>query len=296
MAPPQGNPHRFLMKSQLFGKPPTLPHIDLSGQTAIITGASTGIGYHSCVHFLAHQLSHLIIAVRSTTKGEAAASKLRIQFPSAKIEVWSLEMTSYESIQTFARRVERDLARLDIVILNAGIVKPDFEIVESTGHEEVLQVNYLSTVLLSILILPLLKTKSSPSVPGRLSIVNSGTPFIAKFPNRDRVPLLKSFDVKGEWDPHERYPSSKLLSHYYMVKLADCVNPKDVIVNLVDPGLTKGSSFMRELTGVVSVVYGVAKAALGRSQEVSSSAYIYAAAGLGEESHCSLVFDWKITS
>jgi NAD(P)-dependent dehydrogenase (short-subunit alcohol dehydrogenase family) len=296
MAPPQGSPQRFLMKSQLFGKPPPLSDIDLSGQTAIITGASTGIGYHSCVHFLTHQLSHLILAVRSTTKGEAAASKLRTQFPSAKIEVWSLEMTSYESIQTFARKVETDLTRLDIVILNAGIVKPEFVIVESTGHEEVFQVNYLSTVLLSILILPLLKTKSPPSVPGRLSIVNSGTSFVATFPNRHSVPLLKSFDVKAERDAHERYPCSKLLSHYYIVKLANYVNPKDVIVNLVDPGLTKGSSFMRELTGLVSIAFGVAKATLGRSQEVSSSAYIYAAAGVGEESHCSLVFDWKITS
>lgn len=273
-----------------------MSHIDLSGQTAIITGGSTGIGYHSCVHFLAHKLSHLILAVRSITRGEAAASKLRLQFPSAKIEVWPLEMTSYESIQSFAHQVDRDLARLDIVVLNAGITSPSFVIVESTGHEQVVQVNYLSTVLLSILLLPLLKKKSPPSKPGRLSIVNSGTAFAAKFSNRDRVPLLKSFDIRDGWNPSEQYPCSKLLSHYYMVKLADYVDSEDVIVNLVDPGLTNGSEFMRELTGVVSVVYSVAKAALGRSQEVASSTYLYAAAVVGEESHCSFVFDWKITS
>lgn len=273
-----------------------MSHVDLSGQTAIITGGSTGIGYHSCIHFLAHKLSHLILAVRSIARGEAAASKLQIQFPAAKIDVWLLEMTSYESIQSFAHQVDRDLARLDIVILNAGITSPNFVIVESTGHEKVVQVNYLSTVLLSLLLLPILKKKSLPSKPGRLTIVNSGTAFAAKFPNRERVPLLKSFDIKNEWNPSEQYPCSKLLGHYYMVKLAEYVDSKDIIVNIVDPGLTNGSEFMRELTGVISVVYSVAKVALGRSQEVASSSYLFAVAVLGEESHCSFVFDWKITS
>jgi hypothetical protein len=78
---------QFPMKSQLLGKPPTLSHIGLPGQTAIITGSTTGIGFHSCVHFLAHELSHLIMAVRSTSNGEAVALKLLVQFPAAKIEV-----------------------------------------------------------------------------------------------------------------------------------------------------------------------------------------------------------------
>jgi NAD(P)-dependent dehydrogenase (short-subunit alcohol dehydrogenase family) len=73
---------------------PTLSHFGLPGQTAIITGSTTGIDFHSCVHFLAHELSHLIMAVRPTSNGEDAALELRVQFPAAKVEVWSLEKTS----------------------------------------------------------------------------------------------------------------------------------------------------------------------------------------------------------
>ena len=49
-------------------------------------------------------------------------------------------MCSYTSIQAFAKRVETELIRLDIALLNAGLVKPEFMIVKGTGHEEKLQV------------------------------------------------------------------------------------------------------------------------------------------------------------
>jgi len=137
-----GSPASMFFKSQLGVKAPKLPKdLNLAGKAAIVTGASTGLGFHCCIHLLSFNLLHLIIAVRSIKKGEDAASKLRTQFLSAKIEVWELEMSSYVSIQSFARRVEKDLTRLDIAILNAGLVKQGYNVVESTGHEESIQVN-----------------------------------------------------------------------------------------------------------------------------------------------------------
>jgi NAD(P)-dependent dehydrogenase (short-subunit alcohol dehydrogenase family) len=296
MPPNKDSDGKIFFKSQ-FSKPAKIPKdINLSGKVAIITGASTGLGFHSCRHLLSSKLSHLVIAVRSVKKGEDAASKLRSQFPGAKIEVWELEMSSYESIQAFVRRVEKDITRLDIVILNAGLVKEDFSVVASTGHEESIQVNYLSTVLLSILILPTLKIKSPPSAPGRLTIINSGTALFAKFPNRNEVPLLKSFDNAATWDKdaNDRYPCSKLLGHYFMAKFVNYVDPKDVIVNLVDPGLTKGTGLMRDLSGVTGVIFGLMKAAAGRTLEVGSSTYVDAAVVKGKETHGCYVMDWKI--
>jgi NAD(P)-dependent dehydrogenase (short-subunit alcohol dehydrogenase family) len=295
MQPNMDSPASIFFKSQLGVKAPKLPKdLDLSGKVAIVTGASTGLGFHCCIHLLSFNLSHLVIAVRSIKKGEDVASKLRTQFPSAKIEVWELEMGSYVSIQAFVRRMEKDLTRLDIAILNAGLVKPEYNVVESTGHEETIQVNYLSTVLLSILLLPALRTKSPPGVPGRLSIVGSGTALAAKFPNRNEVPLLKSFDNKAVWDPNERYGCSKLLAHYFMVKFANYVNPKNVLVNLVDPGLCKGSGLFRDVTGIQSTIWAIVKSATGRSLEVGSSAYVDAAVVKGKETHGCFVMDWQI--
>jgi NAD(P)-dependent dehydrogenase (short-subunit alcohol dehydrogenase family) len=295
MQPNMGSPASMFFKSQLGIKAPKLPKdLNLSGKVAIVTGASTGLGFYCCIHLLSFKLPHVIIAVRSIKKGEDAAFKLRTQFPSAKIEVWELEMSSYVSIQAFVCRVEKDLTRLDIAILNAGLVKQEYNVVESTGHEETIQVNYLSTVLLSILLLPALRTKSPPGVPGRLSIVGSGTALAAKFPNRNEVPLLKSFDNEAVWDPNERYGCSKLLAHYFMAKFANYVNPKNVIVNLVDPGLCKGSGLFRNVTGIQSIIWAIVKSATGRTLEVGSSAYVDAAVVKGKETHGCFVMDWQI--
>jgi short-subunit dehydrogenase len=87
MEPSKDSPGAIFIKSQ-FTKPPKLPNdIDLSGKTAIVTGASTGLGFHACLQLLSFRPSHLIIAARSVKKGEDAASKLRAQFPGAKIEI-----------------------------------------------------------------------------------------------------------------------------------------------------------------------------------------------------------------
>ncbi len=297
MKPRRDSILKVFLQSQFSAKAPSLPEsLNLSGQVSIVTGASTGLGFQCGRQLLALKLSHLVLAVRSLQKGEAAAAKFRAEFSQAKIEVWPLEMTSYESIQAFARKVDRDLPRLDIVILNAGMVSPHFSIVSGTGHEQIIQINYLSTFLLAILLLPILKVKSPPSKPGRLTIVNSGAALAAKFPNHDSSHLLASFDTTATmpWDPIERYNVSKLLGHLVMVTLKDCVNANDVIVNLVDPGYCKGTGLHREAKGFLGFALSASKRLTGRTLEHGASTYIDAALVKGEESHGCFVMDWEV--
>ena len=79
-----------------------------------------------------------------------------------------------------------------------------------------------------------------------------------------------------------------------MAKFANYVNPKDVIVNLVDPGLCKGSGLFRDVSGLISVIWAVVKSATGRTLELGSSTYVDAAVVKGKESHGCFVMDWKI--
>lgn len=116
------------------------PGLDLLSQVAIITGANAGLGFESAKQLLDLNLSTLILAVRSTSKGERAAEELRRLAPKADIKVWQLDMCSYASVQAFAARVGQELPRLDIALLNAGLVKPSFDLVKETGHEESMQV------------------------------------------------------------------------------------------------------------------------------------------------------------
>jgi NAD(P)-dependent dehydrogenase (short-subunit alcohol dehydrogenase family) len=283
-------------RSQFCAKPQYPSKMtDLSGKVAIVTGSNTGLGLSCCHQHLNLKLSHLILAVRSIEKGEAAASQLRRSSPSAKIEIWELEMGSYDSILAVSRRAEQ-LQRLDIAILNAGIIKIEFHRNATTSHEDMVQVNYLSTMLLAILLLPTLKTKSPQGFPGRLTIVGSSTVFAAKFKNRNAKPLLASFDSTNAipWDPIEWYPCSKLLGHLFLVRFVDYVNADDVIVNIVDPGYCKGSQLHREATGVVGALVSFSKTLTARSLEVGASTYIDAAVVKGKESHGCWLMDWKI--
>lgn len=255
------------------------------------------MGFECARHLLSHKLSHLILAVRSVKKGEEAIVKLQNEFPFARLEVWELEMSSYESIQSFARRVETDLSRLDITILNAGLAHVELTICKSTGHDDVIQINYLSTFLLVILMLQVLKKKqSSTTPPSRLTIVSSGTALTAKFPNRDKRPLLGSFDdLKIQsYDAFERYSSSKLLGHLFFVRLLKYLDPEETIVNLIEPGLTKDTGLFREADLVTRTIFWFIKALKARTPEEAAWSYIDAAVVKGKESHGCLCLDGNI--
>ena len=130
---------KVFFNNQFRAKPQwPAPNTSLLGKTAIITGGNTGLGYEAAVQLLGLRLSHLILAVRSPEKGEAAAAKLRQLYANASVEVWQLDMSLHDSIQAFVRRVESQLSRIDIVLLNAGVIRMKFTTVKSTGHEECL--------------------------------------------------------------------------------------------------------------------------------------------------------------
>ncbi len=53
------------------------------------------------------------MAVRSANKDRVAAQKIVTEYPKATIEVWELDISSYDSITAFIKRVQGGLARLD---------------------------------------------------------------------------------------------------------------------------------------------------------------------------------------
>ncbi|KAM0211446.1 hypothetical protein ACHAPA_008606 [Fusarium lateritium] len=237
------------------------------------------------------------MAVRSSNKGEHVATAFRNEFPDANIQVWPLEMESYKSIQSLVRRAETELPRLDIVILNAGVQSADFTIIPETGHEKLIQVNYLSTMLLALLLLPVLKDISVEGRPGRLTVVSSGTARGAVLSDPEGAPILSTLDDKSRpWKPVERYAVSKLLGHLFMINLAQHVNPDDVVVNLVDPGLVKDTALQNFAPTVVVAFFYLFKAIFGRSLAAGASTYVDAMAVKDQTSHGSLISNWKISS
>ena len=268
----------------------------LEGKAAIVTGANQGLGFEAARQLLTLGLSHLIVAVRSLDKGKAAAAKLVTANSSAKIDVWVLDMESYDSIQAFVHKCDAELPHIEYTVLNAGIAPMDFRKVRSTGHETTVQVNHLSTVLLTILLLPVLKAKSTRQEPARLTVVNSVMAHLCKFPNRGQRPLLPSFDdpKTPPWDPQERYGVSKLLPQLFLLKLTENVNSDDVIINMVDPGLTKGTDLGRDASGVILILSKLFMGIAGRTVDRGAATYIDALLGHGKETHGCFLMNTEI--
>ncbi|TRX89910.1 hypothetical protein FHL15_009182 [Xylaria flabelliformis] len=299
LGPPTESPGMLFLNSQ-FRSPVQWPPKDtrIDGKVAIITGSNSGLGFESARQLLAMGLSCLILAVRSADKGQKAAAKLGEQYPEANIQVWLLDMESYESINTFANRANAELSRLDIVILNAGVQLPYFTTNSHTKHENSIQVNYLSTMLLAILMLPILKAKRTGEQPGRLTIVSSGTARGSTLSEPAGTPILAALDDSSRpWRPVARYAVSKMLAHLFILELVQRVKVDDgVIVNLVDPGLVGSTNLQGRAPGPVVAFFYLYKAILARSLAVGGSTYVDAVVVKGAESHGCYIANWKISS
>ena len=282
---------------QFFDKVPAVSRrdINLAGKTAIITGSNAGLGLECACQLLDLGLSKLILAVRSEPRGQCALEDLsrgRDLKPNA-IEVWKLDLGSYDSVIKFADRA-KTLDHLDLVILNAGIFKVSEAFHPSTGYEEDIQINYLSNTLLITLLLPTLiaKRRSATATPGRIVLVSSDLAGWCNFPERISSPLLPSFKHKmGKWDMAERYGASKLLGQLFLVELSKRVDPTEALLTCCNPGMCYGSGLSHELPAVGRVVMWVTQRIVGRSCNVGARVYVHAAATLGKEVHGQYVED-----
>jgi len=265
---------------------------DLIGKTAIVTGSNSGIGIECARQFLDRGLSKLILAVRDETKGEIARQGLASgrELDEDTIEVWHLDYSSYDSITTFADRA-RTLENLDIVVLNAGTYRLTRVIIPSTSHEEDVQVNYLSTALLTILFLPIFEAKRRRGTsPGRITIVSSSVAAWSRFkPSEDGRPLLQTLDgpigVK-HFDHHQQYCTSKLLGQLFLEELVRRVRPSAVTINCVNPGLCYGTSLARDGEGtLLGFIIGIIFRIFGHSCVSGARAVVDAAVKGGDEVH-----------
>ncbi|CAK7229000.1 hypothetical protein SCUCBS95973_007069 [Sporothrix curviconia] len=276
---------------------------DGAGQCAIVTGSNTGLGFEASRQLLALGLSHLIMGVRSVERGREAAKRLQAANPRATIDVWEVDMESYPSIRAFARRCREQVSgRIDSAILNAGIMRLQ-RVTCASGHESTMQVNHWGTSLLTLLLIPIIKEKtnaagSPPTKPPVITVVNSVMAHLCKFPNKAMRPLLPTFDddALSPFDANDRYGVSKLMGQMFLLELCERVQPVNgnPVINMVDPGLTKGTNLARDLTGVIRFfAQGFFKAA-GRPVARGSATYIDAVLAKGPESHGCFLMNNKI--
>lgn len=132
--------------------PPTPKDTELAGKTVIVTSGNAGLGYEAARQFLVLQASHVIIAVRSRTKGQEAVSTLEADpavkkiNPDARIEVFELDLDDYQSGLRFAQKIKEQVKALDILLCNGGVNIMKYQ-TSTSGHERVMQGQHIFVLI-----------------------------------------------------------------------------------------------------------------------------------------------------
>jgi NAD(P)-dependent dehydrogenase (short-subunit alcohol dehydrogenase family) len=114
-----------------------------AGRTVIITGANSGLGAITARE-LARTGAKIIMAVRNTGKGEAAARQV-----TGDVEVRALDLQDLASVRQFADGVDK----ADILINNAGVMAVPYALT-ADGFESQMGTNHLGHFALANLLLP----------------------------------------------------------------------------------------------------------------------------------------------
>jgi len=178
---------------------------DLTGRLALVTGATSGIGYETACELLRHG-ADVLVAARNPEKAARAAETLTQQAGRAPT-VLELDLADLASVEQAAAEVVQSYDRLDLLVNNAGVMAPPHrETVD--GFELQLGTNHLGHFALTGRLLPLLVKGS------RVVTVSS---FMHK-----TVRGISESDLRrpsGNYRKWESYGKSKLANLLFMLEL-----------------------------------------------------------------------------
>lgn len=179
---------------------PRTPDIDLpdlTGRLAVVTGASDGIGAVIATR-LAAAGAEVVLPVRSPQKGDRAARRIRDEVAGATVTTRPLDLSSLASIAALAARLHAEGRPIDILINNAGVMRPPTRQVTEDGFELQMGTNHLGHFALTLGLLPLLRE-------GRARVTHQ-TSVAARSGSID----WDDFDSERHYDVMKAYTASKI--------------------------------------------------------------------------------------
>ncbi|MFG2941645.1 oxidoreductase [Streptomyces sp. NPDC048282] len=169
---------------------------DLSGRTAVVTGANSGLG-RTAADALARAGAHVVFAVRDPERGRAAAARVP-----GSTEVRRLDLADLASVRAFAEGWQ---GPVDLLINNAGVMMlPEQRTAD--GFEMQFGTNHLGHFALTNLLLP--------HVTDRVVTVSSGL-----HRGGDGVMHFDNLNLRGAYSPTRAYAQSKLANLLFTLEL-----------------------------------------------------------------------------
>ncbi|MGH3694946.1 MAG: oxidoreductase [Pseudonocardiaceae bacterium] len=145
---------------------------DLTGRTAVVTGANAGLGWEITAA-LAARGAQVVLACRNIAKGDAAAERVRRRSPAARLEVRALDLADLDSVAAFAEGLLAAHHQVDILVNNAGLMAID-EARTAQGVEMQFGVNHLGHFALTARLLPLLLATPGSRIASMSSMGHRG--------------------------------------------------------------------------------------------------------------------------
>ena len=174
---------------------------DLSGRTAVVTGANSGLGLQTCRQLARHG-AHVVLACRDAARGEAALATVQRE---GEASLASLDLADLASVRAFAGAWQ---GKLDILVCNAGVMAiPRRETAD--GFEMQFGTNHLGHFALTGLLMPALQQAHA----GRVVAVSS---------NGHKIGRISFDDLQGEkkYSRAGAYAQSKLANLLFIRELS----------------------------------------------------------------------------
>ncbi|KDE54789.1 SDR family NAD(P)-dependent oxidoreductase [Methanoculleus sp. MH98A] len=197
----------------------------MAEQTILVTGSTDGIG-KATAHALSRQGHRVLLHGRNPEKGRRVIAEQEEATGSDRLDLFIADLSVQERVRGLAEEIAGAYDRLDVLVNNAGVFMPEREVAPG-GIEMTFAVNFLSQVLLTHKLLPLLER----STPAR--IVN-----VASIAHRS-VGSIEWGNLPGfsRYEPYEAYAISKVGVIAFTARLARALEGTGVTANSLHPGV-----------------------------------------------------------
>ncbi len=234
---------------------------DLTNKTALVTGATSGIGYQSALD-LARAGAFVIGAGRDPARCQRARDSILSIVPHARVEYLCGDFSSLQHVRELSDQVKARLSnekgeKLDLLINNAGLYSSAKKLTVD-GFELTFAVNHLAPFLLTHLLLPALQRAPDARV---LTVSSQSHYREFQCPARPHNPR----PYIGIWS----YAVSKMSNVLFSAEFNRRVNHPGLLAWAVDPGLVN-TDIGRKDGGLLSSMVWRSRQKMGTSAEVPS--------------------------
>jgi NAD(P)-dependent dehydrogenase (short-subunit alcohol dehydrogenase family) len=237
---------------------------DLTGTTAVVTGAARGLGL-AVTRALIARGARVVMAARNTAKAEQAAAGLT-DGPGEPV-VAELDLLDLGSVRRFADLAHDRYTSLDLLIANAGISSQPLAL-SAEGVESQFATNHLGHFALTGRLLDLLERGRDP----RIVVVASAL--------YTRATLdLDHLDGTGSYSPGRAYSRSKLANVLFARELERRLRTSDSTARtfVAHPGMAKTPLHATYPSPVLRLATRAVAGLIGRSPEHAMVPILYAA-------------------